>query len=180
MSVNDTAVISRQQPPGNIPSRPWTSKELGELRRLAPLGAETIAELLERSVWSVRKQAQRIRISLRPEGERRGTVLGQPRGVSMLADARRTRQLRQLREDVLAGRVDVARAERRGRAIALGRTDCPSCSVRPIEVESTGFCEDCHLEALALGHALEADRAEAQRGVDRERQRKHRSKGGPA
>lgn len=176
--MNDTAVISRNITPETFQARPWTSKELGELRRLAPLGAETAAAVLERSMRSVKMQAHRLRISLRTEGERRGTLLGQPRGVSVLADARRARQLKQLREDVLAGRVDVARAERRGRAILLGRTDCPSCSLRPIEVVSTGFCEDCHLEALALGHALEADRAEAQRNVDRERQRKHRARGG--
>lgn len=199
--MNHTDVIPRQNPPDNIRGRPWTTRELLELRRLAPLGAQAVAELLGRSVWSVVCAAHRHRISLRREGERAGRMLGEPRPpaareVEEVAAALRdlledlmagrvgrrrdlTRQaaaLRQLREDALAGRVDLGRVARRARAIGRGDPLCPACARRPQEVRSTGLCEDCHLRALAEAHRLESERAEAVRELDRERQRKHRGR----
>lgn len=162
-----TLATSRDKPPVTITDRPWTSTEVQEMRRMAPLGAEAVAEVLERSVRSVRQQAHRLRISLRRTGERRGMILGQPRGRTLDPA---------LREAVIAGVADPARAESLGIAKVLGRSDCPACGTRPAEVASSGFCQRCHLEALALGHAMEADTAAAQRKVDRERQRKSRSK----
>ncbi len=164
--------ISRTQTGATITGqRPWTSREIAELRRLAPLGARALADLLERSVGSVKRQAHRMRISLRPDGERRGTILGQPRGAAIATD----RRLSKLRADVLAGLVDPARIERLGSARLLGRTDCPSCGIRPIEIESSGFCLECHLRALALGHELDQS-ARAANELDAARQRKHRRK----
>lgn len=171
--TNHTPVILRNKPPE---TKPWTSRELAELRRLAPLGAATVAALLERSIASVKMAAHRHRISLRPEGERRGLVLGQPRSGSLVSSVRRIAFLRQLREDVLAGKADVVRMERRIRAITHGASLCPRCSVRPVEIERTGLCEDCHVEELAWAHALEADRTKADRLLLRERQRKSRAK----
>jgi hypothetical protein len=179
--MNDTRVILRNEDRETKPGSgrfqtSWTTSELAELRRLAPLGAEAIAAELGRSVASVKMQAHRLRISLRRDGETRGPVLGQPRGSSLASSARRVAFLRQLKDDVLAGRVDVARMERRVRLIARGADRCPWCSVRPIEVERTGLCEDCHLDRLAWAHALEADRAEKDRLLLRERQRKSRAR----
>ena len=172
--MNDTTVIRGSKTPV-LKSRPWTTAEIAELRRVATLGAETAAELLGRSVASVKGAARRHRISLRPAGERRGLALGQPKGTKAYP-IQRLRFLRQLRADVLAGRVDVARMERRVRAITRGEPLCPECARRPVEVEQTGLCEDCHLDRLAWAHAMEADRVEKDRQLLRERQRKSRAK----
>jgi hypothetical protein len=153
--------------------RPWTTSEVATLRKMAPLGAQAIASMLERSTKAVRRQAERLRISLRTPGEVRGRILGQPRGVSF---ARDRGVLGTLREDVLAGRVDPALIERRAQLLAAGAPLCPSCAVRPVEVESTGWCTPCHLRDLAEAHAMEADRITEQRHLDAERQRKHRRK----
>ncbi|MGH2663665.1 MAG: hypothetical protein ACRDH8_12865 [Actinomycetota bacterium] len=141
---------------------------------MAPLGVEAAAEVLERSVAAVKMQAHRQRISLRGEGERRGLILGQPRGTRLREHAKQVAALRALREDVLAGRVDVARIERRVKLAVAGAPLCPACVKRPQEVESTGLCEVCHLRHLAEGHRLEQEDVEARRELDRERQRKHR------
>jgi hypothetical protein len=161
--------------------RPWTSREVAELRRLASLGVATAAELLGRSASSVRAQAHRLGLSMRRPGESRGLVIGQPRAVSFVDTARAARRavrLRAYREDVLAGRVDPHRVVRRLRSIDGPLARCPACGVRPQEVPSSGFCEDCHLRALAQAHSLETGRAEAEDALDRERQRKHRRKEG--
>ncbi|HXF73769.1 MAG TPA: hypothetical protein VNO79_14305 [Actinomycetota bacterium] len=140
-----------------------------------------MAEALGRSVRAVQQQAHRQRISLRPPGERRGTVLGQPRGVS-LRDARRAeaeaRALAEARERVLRGELDPALLDlevRRGARIARGDPLCPSCSRAPQET-IRGFCRDCHLRELARAHRERApERAlEARREWDRERQRAKR------
>ncbi len=160
-----------------VPGRPilWTTTEIARLRRLAPLGARSAAEILERSVWSVRKAAQRHRISLRPEGERGGVVLGQPRGMSFVKHP----ALRRVREEALSRTVSVEELERRTAADL-----CPRCGRRPIHVDAkglprnaSGFCRSCHLRHLAAGHVEEAAAAEeARRELDRERQRKHRAR----
>lgn len=156
------------------PERPWTSKDVDLLRKSAHLGAEAVAELLERSIGAVRQQAWRMRISLRRLGERRGLILGQPRGVSLRSETATALNLGQLREDVLVRAVDPGRIERRVRDEVLGTELCPGCARRPQEVKSMGLCENCHLRLLAEAHRLEPDRIEAQRELDRERQRKSR------
>jgi hypothetical protein len=164
-------VISRDKSGVTKPQAPWTSIDVAELRRLAPLGVREVALILARSEGSVRQQAARLRISLRRQGERRGLVLGQPRGVAFDDPA-----MKALREQVLAGQADVERIVRRALAWARGADLCPSCAINPIEVESTGFCTACHKRELARAHAREDDELQAQRELDRERQRKHRRK----
>jgi hypothetical protein len=148
----------------------WTTNELGRLRELAPYGATAVAAALDRSVLSVKMAAHRHRISLRRAGSRGGLMLGQPRSVHTVGPAR-SRALEQLRAEALEGKVDIAKLERRARLLGTGAPLCPHCAVRPIEVETTGLCEQCHVELLADAHAMEADR----RRLDRERQRKHRA-----
>ncbi|HXF73984.1 MAG TPA: hypothetical protein VNO79_15415 [Actinomycetota bacterium] len=151
-----------------VRQRPWTLRELEELRRLAHLGAVGAAAVLRRSVPAVRAAAWRHRISLRRPGERRGLVLGQPRGV------RTEGELRRLREQVLSGELDPAEVEARGAAVLLGADLCPACASRPPEVASTGLCRPCHLRALAHGVAHVRAEVSARRVWDAERQRKHR------
>jgi hypothetical protein len=145
--------------------RPWTSKELEELRRFASLGAESAAEQLDRTVGSVKWQAHKLRISLRRPGVRSGRVLGELRGEVLDPE---------LRAGVLEGRVDMVRIEQLARARASGTSWCPRCTRRPIEVAVTGLCRNCHLLERAEGHRDELALQEAQRTLDRERQRKHR------
>lgn len=151
-----------------VPQKPWSTREIEELRRLAHLGAAGAAAALHRSVHAVRTAAKRHRISLRQPGERRGLVLGQPRGV------RATGELRRLREQILAGELDPAEVEARGAAVLLGAELCPACAARPPEVSSTGLCRPCHLRALAHGAAHVRAEVAARRAWDAERQRKHR------
>lgn len=157
-------------------AKPWTTREIAELHRVAPLGAETASEVLGRSLWSVRHRAYRSRISLRRPGSRAGRILGQPRGARWASrnGSGRAALLRVLREDCLAGRADMARIERRIRLLARGAPLCPGCASRPQEIAATGLCEDCHLDRLAWGHRMERERTQVWREVDRERQRKHR------
>ena len=158
----------------------WTSGEIQRLRNLASLGAGPVAEELGRSIQSVRAAANRHRISLRPEGERRGTVLGQPRGVSLKA-ARTAEASLQAIEDVRAaianGLVDpgdLERAVRRRRRLLLGEPLCPGCGRNPIERE-TGLCDDCHWRGMADAHRLGVASA-GQREYERERKRAQRSR----
>lgn len=172
MPAAEAATNSRQNHPDKTGGRPWSTQEVAQLREFASLGAESVAELLDRSVWSVRMQAARLRISLRRTGSRAGRVLGQAAGERTVDDV----MLAQWRDDVLAGRIDVRRAERRMKAIGRGAPRCPSCGIRPQEVLRTGFCLDCHRELRADMRALEEAANEGRRNVDRQRQRKHRAR----
>lgn len=168
-----------RQTAGDIP-RPWTSSEIATLREHAHLGATAVATLLGRSVRAVRLAASRNRISLRRQGERRGIILGQPRAVSWSsqsgAGADSTR-LSAIREDALAGVIDLGDLERRALEEMVSRTRslCPSCGARPQERRSTGLCEPCHLRGLARAHRDEMDRREARRDLWAARQAKHRA-----
>lgn len=164
--------IVLSQPPTDAT---WTSADLAQLRRVASLGLDGASAVLGRSPTAVRAQAFRQRISLRRPGEHRGRSLGDLG--RKLQEAQKVRALRQLREDVLAGRVDIVRIERRLRLISKGADLCPACGMRPIEIPRTGMCEDCHLRGLAAGHRAELTRSSAERELDRERQRKHRGGG---
>ena len=149
----------------------WTSGELKTLRLNAGLGARAVARKLNRSVESVRTQARRQRISLRRPGERRGRLFSQPNGMRI----DRTPVLQRLREDVLAGRANLERIERRVALIVAGAPLCPGCTLLPQEVEGSGLCLVCHYSMLAQAHAQEARTIEARRLLDAERQRKHRA-----
>ena len=50
----------------------WTEQEDATLRRMAALGADPIAIMLNRSVHQVRGRAVRLGISLRTSGQTRG------------------------------------------------------------------------------------------------------------
>jgi hypothetical protein len=123
-------------------SRPWTTRELAQLRAERTLGAAALAERLERTVWSVKSQAKRERVSLRRVGDGRGLLLGQPRGVRLALGTHAA---------VVA---DPGGAERRAlfhREAAL----CPDCGRRRIAVPETGLCELCHVEFLEQSFATE-------------------------
>jgi len=155
----------------------WTVAEVQLLRKEAHLGARAVALLLGRSVWSVRKAAHRYRVSLRPRGERRGHILGQPRsGAWTTQVGADPALLAAIRADVLAGVVDLAELEARVlESLTDTRPLCPSCGRRPQERRTTGLCEPCHIRALAWAHRDEQDRREARRDLWRARQGKHRA-----
>lgn len=115
--------------------RPWTSLEIERLRANRELGAVALAELLGRSVWSVKRAAYRFRISLRRPGDARGHVLGQPRALSLSGELRKAIGAA---PDLYAERLRVSREA------AL----CPSCTCRPTQVETSGLCRRCHARHL--------------------------------
>ncbi len=162
--------------------RAWTTSELTVLRRMVADGepVSSIAVCLKRSELSVKRTAYRQRISLRPAGVRTGLTLGQPRSASW-ADARRLGArhgaLLRLRAEILDGTVDVAdleRIARRAQMLARGAALCPSCTRNPQEVDSTGLCADCHLDALAEAHAHETIHRQSLRNYNAEKQRAKR------
>jgi hypothetical protein len=148
-------------------NKPWTSKEVALLRDNAARGARECSNLLGRSLPSVRCTAHRHRISLRRPGSRRGSVLGQPRGVSLRSG---------LREDLVGPKVAAAMAAR----MALDREAelCPYCAARPITVPTTGLCRTCHLHALAQAHREQLAEIEAQRALWQSRQELKRARDG--
>lgn len=123
-------------------------------------GARTVAQMLGRSLRSVKAAAHRQRISLRRRGERRGSVLGQPRGVSIQAA---------IRSDVVDGRVDATALAVRMRIDSEAGL-CPSCARRPATVTMTGLCDVCHLDRLTRAHLDEVEKIDAQRALDASRQ----------
>jgi hypothetical protein len=116
-------------------SRPWTTRELAQLRAERTLGAAALAERLERSLWSVKSQAKRERISLRRCGEGRGLALGQPRAVRLSLGVHAAA---------------VADPDMAGQRALLYREAalCPDCGRRRVTVPETGLCELCHVEFL--------------------------------
>ncbi len=127
----------------------WTRHDDYTLRRLRRRGAERAAQELGRSVAAVRKRAARLGISLRPAGERRGIILGVPRGVGGPAIAA-------YRRDVLEGRADaesVLKLVRGFAAVERGEVGlCPRCAIRPQHGAGRGFCRVCELYWLAERH----------------------------
>lgn len=108
--------------------------------------------------------AGRNRISLRRKGERRGTVLGQPRGMRL--------------RDILPDGVDRKTAE-----LILARQQidrdaelCPSCGRRPAAIKTTGFCLPCHKRHLASIHRDILAEEEATRELWQTRQALKRSR----
>ena len=130
----------------------WTTKEIADLREHAPEGAAACARALGRSVGSVKAMAHRLGISLRRPGCRRGSILGQPRGVSLR---------REVRETLIHGRRDelVAARMKMDEEAEL----CPACGRRPQRVPATGLCQRCHLARLTeLYEEVTADDAAMQ------------------
>jgi hypothetical protein len=173
------ATISRADKPrcpeSGVFTGSWTTVELVRLRANSSLGAAAVAERLGRSVEAVRAQAKRQRVSLRRAGERRGRILGLP----TLPDSdHRAAALERLRDDVLAGQADMGRIERRALAIVRGDSLCPHCTRLPVEVSTSGLCEDCHVDTLIEGHKLEYATLAKQRELVMVRQMKHRLRSG--
>jgi len=141
--------------PCRASSRPWTTRELAELREHAHLGAAAAAEKLGRSVASVKAAAHRHVITLRRPGCRCGSILGQPRGMALSAA---------IRAGVASGRVDAALMLAR---VTLDREAplCPSCGRRPQRVDSTGLCLVCHREALVAKHLEALEELDALRAM---------------
>lgn len=152
---------------------PWTTREIAELRKVADMGAEAAAEILGRTPASVRRRAQKSRISLRRHDSKAGRILGIPNGVRLAELRLRHQSLATIRDDALAGVVDLERMAERLTPAARRRPLCPSCGRRPQDTGS-GLCLVCHLSALADAHADELAISDARRRLDRERQRKHR------
>lgn len=150
----------------------WTTADIRYLREHASLGATELARRMDRTPAAVKRAASRHRISLRRQGSRCGSVLGQPRGVSLR---------RELRRDLVSGRVDPELIARRLR-LDEGETLCPVCVARPVRVASTGLCRVCHLRRLAELHREAIDELEAQRELWTARQqlKRARNQGGGA
>lgn len=144
--------------------RAWTTRDLAVIREHARLGAAAIAEMLGCTPRAVQNAAHRYRISLRRPGSRRGSVLGQPRGVSLR---------REIRDDLVTGRVDPEVLAERMR-IDDEAEICPSCGSRPIRVRITGLCKVCHTGRLVEGHHESMDEICAQRELNRVKQQAKR------
>jgi len=149
----------------NKAPHPWTTAELKILRTHARLGADEVAERLGRGRRSVEAAASRFGVSLRRRGERRGSVLGQPRGVSLRRD---------LRDGLLQHGDLIAKRLQLDADAEL----CPACGLRPARVLRTGFCRTCHLQRLAELQREARAEHEAQRELWVERQRRHRARQG--
>jgi hypothetical protein len=148
-------------------TKPWTSLQIAELRQNAALGAVQVARLLHRSIPCVKACANRQRISLRSAGERRGSVLGQPRGVSLRAE---------LRADLvsLPGMAELVASRMK---IDADAALCPVCAIRPVQPKgSGGFCRPCHLRRLTEAHEQALEELSAQRALWSSRQVLHRER----
>jgi hypothetical protein len=133
----------------------WTSVEIALLRANASLGAAELADQLGRSVSSVTSAAHRQGISLRTPGSRRGTVLGQPRGMRLSGV---------LREDLVSRAGEATLIAERMRIDAEAIL-CPSCGRRPQRVIRTGLCRPCHLAELQRHHLEAIDELDARRAL---------------
>jgi hypothetical protein len=159
-------------------NREWTSSEVAALRKHADLGVRALSELLDRSVDSIESAAKRYRVSLRRKGERRGRILGQTGPWIDGRPGADPARLAAIREDALAGLLDLAALEARIRDHVHGprRPICPSCGQREQERPQTGLCEVCHLRLLAQMHRDEVERRDARRELWQSRQEKSRAK----
>lgn len=117
----------------------WTTRDIAFLRANAGLGVDELARLTGRSRQAVKAAAHRSGISLRRPGERRGLLLGQPRGL-------------RLGELLPAADRETAALVLARQRIDEGAELCPSCCVRPVRVKSTGLCIPCHKRRLAEVH----------------------------
>jgi hypothetical protein len=151
---------SKKLSPPSAEPRLWTGRELALLQANAKLGIRGVAELLGRSRWSVRSQCYRSRISLRRERERRGSVLGQPTGVSL-----KRRLVEELKADNR-----LAEAVARRMKINADFEICPWCGCRPITQRSTGLCRTCHVSRLSEITLSAREEVAAERRAIAERQ----------
>ena len=155
--------------PSSGVSKEWTTTEARWLEANAHLGALELARLSGRSEDSIRGAAYRFRLSLRRPGSKRGTVLGQARGMSLRGEA--------VRDDILAGKVDPALLARRMR-IDREAALCPSCGKRPQRVEASGLCLVCHRDRLTELHLEALEEHDAERALWSSRQALKRARHG--
>lgn len=146
---------------------PWTTADIAYLRTHGHLGALVVADQLGRTPSSVRKQASKLRISLRRPGSAAGLLLGQPRGQSwrrLRAHGLSPRMIADLRVAAAAGKVDLAGVEHQLRLVHSEPPAplCPVCMARP-QHKTTGVCRPCQLRALAQAHRDQLAEAQAQR-----------------
>lgn len=167
-----------EQSSTRITGNPWTTSELAILRKHASQGARAIAEQLGRSETSVRSQAQRSRISLRPKGLRGGRRLSIPADLSdasvAILDGLRARLAKaraavEARHTVSLESEEAAIAQRIDEILGGGKLVdlCRVCgreraggfkakNARRYGIIASDVCKACYLRAL-----LEAYRAEA-------------------
>jgi hypothetical protein len=149
--------------------REWTTDEIRVLEEHCGFGAEYLAHLLGRSEWSVRQQAYRRGLSLRPDGEVKGLRQG------AVLTGQHFERIRRLVADVDAGRVSLDEVEAVARSVRRSQL-CPACTERYVAVSVSGLCLPCHLVALAEGHEQVTAAEEAKKLLDTKRQRRHRRK----
>jgi len=158
--------------------QPWTTTEVALLRDQGHLGAAAVALLLGRSVGQVKDAAYRYRISLRVKGERRGTLLGQPRGSQWRESGELIPAvMAEIRAGVLAGEIDMADLEARARDLVNDdRPLCPACGERAQAHRSTGLCSVCHPLYLARAHREGMATKQAKRELWQAKQESSRSR----
>jgi hypothetical protein len=151
---------------------PWTTADVAVLRTEAHRGAAWLASRLGRTEKSIRRAAERHRVSLRRPGVRRGLVLGQPAGTSWATST--AGRAHAIRQDALDAGLDLGDLEERAREIVHGdQLLCPMCA-RRTQHPRHGVCRPCWMRALAEAHDdVKAERA-AQRDLWAARQRKKR------
>lgn len=165
---------------GTSSARPWTSAELALLRSKARMGEAALAELLGRSRRSVRNQASRQGVSLRPPGVRGGLMLGQPRDLSLGRAEPCAAYLRAAREAWRRGELRLEYLGQYLRDLAAGRGLCPACSAWP--QGPSGFCRNCDRRERrqryldALDYAVQASELERELAADRAARYRQRRK----
>ena len=142
--------------------KPWSVRDINDLRRNAALGADTLAHLLSRTPNAIRLQAAKLRISLRRTGERRGRVLGQTTN-SPLPPGWRDLAI-----------TDPTTATALAQDALTTAPLCPRCTTWP-QAPRLGICRVCHTHALAEAHRHAQALATAKRDLDQARQAKHRT-----
>lgn len=145
---------------------PWTSTEVATLRTQAHLGADQLATILNRTTWSVRRAAFRLRISLRPTGERRGSVLGETKPGHIPIAIRR----RYLDQPALATKTEAEIRQAATDPLPL----CPLCARYPVR-HPLPVCRACHLDGLVAAHRERQSIEDAQRRLDAIRQARSRA-----
>lgn len=146
----------------HVDIKPWSVREINDLRRNAALGADTLAHLLGRTPNAIRLQAAKLRISLRRAGERRGRVLGQQPSTELPPGWR----------DLAV--TDPATASTLAQDALTQAPLCPRCATWP-QAPRLGICRVCHTHALAEAHRHAQALATAKRDLDQARQAKHRT-----
>ena len=153
-------------------NKPWTVAELTFMRANASKGRKWIAAQLGRTESSVRRAAERNHISLRSEGEQRGSILGLPRHMR-LAELRAIGISHPERLSEL--NLTNAHQALLDRAAGKRQPICPACTVRPVQT-TNGGCIPCWNSALEAEHRDETDRIKARRALDAARQEKRRAR----